>query len=114
MQEIGRLGHGCIEKQGDVDIQRIREVRPSANDFMLIEFDCYCLGADSFVPMLFGDEEIKIKFWKDEEGNGKPTIIETHLKWETFDMDDNILVMVKKSGMGSMQLVTILVTKKYQ
>ena len=95
-----------IEKQGDVSIFTIREVCATKDYFLLWEF----FGTEPNAhPMLFGDDDIKIKVWDTYEGNGKPTIIKTPLKWETFDMDDNILVMVKKQEFG----FTILITKKY-
>lgn len=103
-----------ITKQGDIEIKHSREILPTREDFFLVEFSCACLGATDMVPMLCGDRAISIKFWKDGEGNGKPTIVSTGLKWKTFDMDDNILIMVKKSGMPMLQTITILITKKYQ
>jgi len=103
-----------VTKKGDVEIHGMREVLPTKEDFFLVEFDCRCLGATSIQPMLFGDNKISIKFWKNGEGQGKPTIVSaTGLSWKTFSMDDNILIMVKKIGHRCMPTITIMITKKY-
>ncbi|MHA2429226.1 MAG: hypothetical protein ACXADB_14485, partial [Candidatus Hermodarchaeia archaeon] len=88
-----------VTKKGDVDVHRIRKIRPITDDFFLVEFSCRCLHAKAIEPMLFGDNKISIKFWKNKEGHGTPTIVAaTGLNWKTFDMDDNILIMVKNVG----------------
>ena len=101
-----------IVSKGDVYIHRTRMIRPMRPDFFLVEFHCW--DCETIVPMLFGDKKIGIKFWKDQEGNGNPTIVETGLRWKTFDGDDNILVMIKKAGHEITQSVTILITKKFE
>ena len=103
-----------VTKKGDVEIYKIREVLPTREDFFLVEFDCRCLGATAVKPMLFGDHQISIKFWKNGEGHGKPTIVAaTGIAWKTFSMDDNILIMVKNVGHPFMPKITIMITKKY-
>ena len=100
-------------KKGDVDIIDIRPIRPITEDFFLVYFHCNCFGAEKVVPMLSGDNTINIKFWPNREGNGKPTIVSTGLKWKTFNMDDNILVMIKNTGICCCPSISILITKKY-
>ena len=104
----------AVETAGDVEVRGIRNVLPTTESFFLAEFRCFCFDAERIVPMLFGDDEISIKLWKNEEGNGKPTIVHTGLKWKTFDMDDNILIMIKQFPVGNMPTITILITRKYQ
>lgn len=102
-----------VIKKGDIEIARMREVLPTREDFFLAEFHCRCLDAEIIEPMLFGEKKISIKFWKNREGHGKPTIVTTGLDWKTFSMDDNILIMVKRVGLECMPDITILITKKY-
>tara|TARA_R110000851_G_scaffold213328_3_gene365951 strand:+ start:60 stop:455 length:396 start_codon:yes stop_codon:yes gene_type:complete len=110
-----KKNHLKVTSKGDVEIRRMREILPIRDDFFLCEFNCMCLGAEAIEPMLFGDNKISIKFWKNREGHGKPTIVAlTGLEWKTFNTDDNICVLVKKVGFhGSIQDITILITKKY-
>jgi hypothetical protein len=101
-------------KHGDVTITRMREILPTRYDFFLVELSCFALGALYIKPMLFGKNKISIKLWNGEEGNGKPTIVsETGLRWKTFDMDDNILTMIKHRGDPAFPDITILITKRY-
>ena len=103
-----------ITKQGDVEIQNIREIMPIKEDFFLVEFHVVCFSNiyGNIIPMLFGDKTIGIKFWSEKEGNGEPTIVRTPLKWKTFNMDDNILIMIKNPN-TAFRSIQILITKKY-
>lgn len=102
-------------KQGDVEFLRMREIMPTKEDFFLWEFSCVGnFSPDSkVIIMLSGDRDIFLKFWIDKEGNGKPTIINTGLKWKTFNMDGNILIMIKDPSYLGMPY-TVFFTKKYK
>ncbi len=101
-------------KQGDVEVTRMREIMPTKEDFFLWQFSTFLNSpSNDVIIMLAGDRDILLKFWDKKEGNGKPTIINTGLKWKTFDMDDNILVMIETPYYFAMPH-TVFFTKKYQ
>lgn len=97
-----------ITKQGDVEILRHRDILPQKEDFLYHEFSCFCVKPVEL--KLFGDKEIKIKLWREKEGNGKPTILSTGLLWKTFRQDDNIKVLLQQDDWNS---ITLLITKRY-
>jgi hypothetical protein len=94
-----------IIKEGDIEVMVICELRPTTDDFLLWEIVSMS-PLDRIFPVLAGDDEIILKLWQQEEGQGNPTEIRTGLRWTTFDMDENILILTKQGQMRCCILVT--------
>ena len=97
-----------ITKQGEVTVFTIHEIMPTKEDFLFWEVTCM---AFDFEAKISGNKEIFLKIWPEKGEKGKPTIIDTGLKWKTFNMDDNLIVIINyyKSSMH----FHILITKEH-
>ena len=84
-------------------IVHCRHIRPQAEDFLLCEFSVLLI--DFEYVLLDVDGKIVVRFFTDSEFFD----YDTGLLWTTFDDDDNILIISKKSYLQ----LTLLITKKF-
>ena len=100
-----------ISKQGDVQIFSIDEIGGISNGV-----DVLCCEIIPLSPIggtklfLCGERDIFIKLWAEKENEGRPTLINTGLKWKTFDLSDNINILVKDLHHNGHR---VLITKRY-
>lgn len=92
--------------KGKVDIMLISDIGNLSNGINCLCWEITNSASFPLDAMLSGEREILIKIRPVEDPEAKPTIIHTGLKWKTFNLDDNINILVKPTWMGCIVFIS--------